>query len=190
MNFAYIRVSTVDQNTARQEESLERFQIDRTFTDKLSGKDTNRPQLELLMQFARQGDCIYVHSLDRLGRSLADLLSLVKTLTDKGVSVRFVKENLSFEAGKRDPMSIFLLQVMGAFAQFEREIIRERQREGIAIAKANGVYTGRKRKLTGLQELEIAKRADAGESLGSLAAEFGISRPSIYVIRDRIKSGL
>lgn len=184
MNFAYIRVSTVDQNTARQEESLSRFQIDRVFTDRLSGKDTKRPELELLMQFSREGDCIYCHSLDRLGRSLSDLLSLVSELTSKCVSITFVKENLTFN-GDSNPMAKLQFQIMGAFAEFERAIIRERQREGIAIAKANGVYTGRKRTLTGIQEIEIKDKFNSGIGHSALAREYGVTRGTIYNILNR-----
>ena len=185
MNFAYIRVSTIDQNTARQEESLSRFQIDRTFTDKLSGKDVNRPQLELLMQFAREGDCIYVHSLDRLGRSLSDLLSLVSNLTAKGVSITFVKENISFSGSDTSPIAKLQFQIMGAFAEFERSIIRERQREGIAIARSNGVYTGRKRMLTGLQESEIKTRIKNGSNPSELARLYNVTRGTIYNVIKR-----
>ena len=127
----YIRVSTLDQQTERQ---LDGIALDQTFTDKASGKDTKRPQLELMLRFARRGDTVVVHSMDRLARNLDDLRRIVHTLTGKGVRIEFVKEQLTF-TGEDSPMSNLLLSVMGAFAQFERELIRERQREGIAIAK-------------------------------------------------------
>ena len=121
----YVRVSIFDQNENRQ---LEGVQIDRMFLDKASGKDVNRPQLELMLSFVREGDTIVCHSMDRLGRNLDDLRRMVLGLTARGVHVRFVKESLIF-TGEDSPMANLLLSVMGAFAQFERELIRERQRE-------------------------------------------------------------
>jgi DNA invertase Pin-like site-specific DNA recombinase len=132
----YIRVSSVDQNTVRQ---LEGVRLDRVFTDKASGKDTKRPQLEAMLEFVREGDAVLVHSMDRLARNLDDLRKLVVGLTKRNIRVEFVKESLTF-TGEDSPMATLLLNVMGSFAQFERELIKERQREGIAIAKKNGVY--------------------------------------------------
>src|SRR5579864_5936597 len=125
MRIGYRRVSSVDQNLERQ---LEGTQVDRTFEDKVSGKDRDRPELTLALSFCRQGDTLVVHSMDRLARNLADLLALVKELTARGVAVEFVKEHLTF-TGKDEPMATLLLQVMGACAEFERAMIRERQRE-------------------------------------------------------------
>ena len=121
----YVRVSTFDQNENRQ---LDGVQMDRVFLDKASGKDVNRPQLELMLSFVREGDTIICHSMDRLGRNLDDLRRMVLGLTVRGVHVRFVKESLTF-TGEDSPMANLLLSVMGAFAQFERELIRERRRE-------------------------------------------------------------
>src|SRR3954447_9398345 len=132
----YIRVSTLDQQTERQ---LEGLVLDQTFTDKASGKDTNRPQLEQMLRFARRGDTVVVHSMDRLARNLDDLRRIVHTLTGKGVRIAFVKEQLTF-TGEDSPMASLLLSVMGAFAEFERALIHERQREGIALAKQRGAY--------------------------------------------------
>src|SRR3954470_12698552 len=132
----YIRVSTIDQHVERQ---LDGIALDRTFIDKASGKDTKRPQLDLMMSDARDGDTVIVHSMDRLARNLDDLRRIVHTLTGKGVKVEFVKEHLSF-TGKDSPMASLLLSVMGAFAEFERALIHERQREGIALAKQRGAY--------------------------------------------------
>lgn len=187
MNFAYIRVSTSDQNTARQEESLSQYKIDRIFIDKLSGKDTKRPDLELLMQFAREGDCIYCHSLDRLGRSLADLMAIVKTLTDRKVKIVFLKENMAF-TGDDSPMAKFCFQIMGALAEMERSIIRERSLEGIAQAKLiPGKYVGRKPKLQSADELRLIERMKV-ENVTALSREYGLSRNALYKIRDRIES--
>ncbi len=127
----YIRVSTFDQNPERQ---LEGVKVDRAFSDKASGKDVKRPQLEALISFARTGDTVVVHSMDRLARNLDDLRRIVQTLTQRGVHIEFVKEHLSF-TGEDSPMANLMLSVMGAFAEFERALIRERQREGIALAK-------------------------------------------------------
>ncbi len=136
----YIRVSTLDQNPDRQ---LEGAQVSKVFADKASGKDTQRPQLDALLGYVREGDTLVVHSMDRLARNLDDLRRLVQQLTGRGVRIEFVKEGLTF-TGEDSPMANLLLSVMGAFAEFERELIRERQREGIALAKLRGAYRGRK----------------------------------------------
>ena len=130
----YIRVSSLGQNTDRQ---LEGVQIDRTFTDKVSGKDINRPKLQEMLEFVREGDTVVVHSMDRLARNLDDLRRTVQQLTKKGVAVEFMHEHLTF-TGEDTPMANLLLSVMGAFAEFERALIRERQLEGIALAKQRG----------------------------------------------------
>lgn len=172
----YKRVSSVDQNETRQ---LEGIELDRVFTDKASGKDTKRPQLERALEFLRDGDVLVVHSMDRLARNLDDLRRIVSTLTKRGVSVQFIKESLFF-TGEDSPMANLLLSVMGAFAEFERELIRERQREGIALAKRKGVYKGRKPSLDAGRAAELRKRATDGENKAALAREFGISRAALY----------
>jgi DNA invertase Pin-like site-specific DNA recombinase len=172
----YIRVSSIDQNTARQ---LENIECDKIFEEKCSGKDTNRPQLQALLEYAREGDTIIVHSLDRLARNLDDLRRLVNTLTGKGVRVQFLKENLTF-SGDDSSMSKLLLSIMGAFAEFERELIRERQREGIAEAKKRGAYKGRKKSLSEAQQAELKRRVAEGEQKTLLAREFHISRETLY----------
>jgi DNA invertase Pin-like site-specific DNA recombinase len=176
MRVGYIRVSTVDQNAVRQ---LDGIDIERTFTDTASGKDTTRPRLDELLAFVRDGDTVIVHSMDRLARNLDDLRRLVRTLTDQGVRVEFVKEGLTF-TGDDSPMATLLLSIMGAFAEFERALILERQREGIAAAKERGAYTGRKPALTPSQAQQLCDRAAAGEPKTVLAAEFGISRETVY----------
>jgi DNA invertase Pin-like site-specific DNA recombinase len=174
----YIRVSSVDQNTERQ---LDGVTLDKVYEDKASGKDTQRPQLQAALDFLREGDTLVVHSMDRLARNLDDLRRVVLELTKKGVKVQFVKESLTF-TGEDSPMANLLLSVMGAFAQFERELIKERQREGIAIAKAKGnVYKGRKPSLSPERATALRKRIDAGEAKAGLAREFGISRAALYV---------
>jgi DNA invertase Pin-like site-specific DNA recombinase len=172
----YRRVSTLDQSTSRQ---LEGTELDRVFEDKLSGKDTNRPQLMALLKHIREGDTVVVHSLDRLGRNLDDLRKLVSDMTGRGVRVQFIKENLTF-TGDDNAMAKLLLNIMASFAEFERELIRERQREGIALAKKAGVYKGRKPSLTPADISELRKRVAAGEKKSALAAEYGVTRMTIY----------
>jgi DNA invertase Pin-like site-specific DNA recombinase len=172
----YIRVSADDQNPARQ---LEGITLDKVYTDYASGKDTKRPELEKMLDFIREDDTLIVHSMDRLARNLDDLRKIVKDLTARNVKIQFIKENLTF-TGDDNPMSVLLLSMMGAFAEFERSLIKERQREGIAIAKTKGVYTGRKPALNETQAQEIVKRAAAGEEKVKLAKEYKISRQSLY----------
>ena len=172
----YVRVSTLDQNEKRQ---LDGLVLDRVFTDKASGRDTTRPELTELLRFARNGDTVVVHSMDRLAHNLDDLRSLVQTLTSKGVRVEFVKESLVF-TGEDSPMANLMLSVMGAFAEFERSLIRERQREGIALAKQRGAYRGRKKTLTPERAAELVQRAVNGIPKSVLASEYGISRETVY----------
>lgn len=172
----YIRVSTEEQNTERQ---LDGVSFDKIFTDKASGGTAQRPALEELLSYIREGDTLLVHSMDRLARNLDDLRRIVQELTGKGVRIEFIKEGLTF-TGDDSPMATLLLSVMGAFAEFERSLIRERQREGIAIAKQKGVYKGRKRSLTEEQVTELRRRIAEGESKSGLAREYGISRETLY----------
>jgi DNA invertase Pin-like site-specific DNA recombinase len=178
----YRRVSTVDQSTARQ---LDGLTLDAVYEDKASGKDIERPQLKALLDpksaILRPGDTLVVHSMDRLARNLADLQAIVEGLTDRGVRVEFVRDAMSFEAG-RDARSILLLQLLGAVAQFERSMIRERQREGIEQAKARGVYKGRRPSLNAqqVQDLKARDAAAGGKGRAALAREFGISRETLY----------
>ena len=172
----YIRVSSADQNPERQ---LEGIELDRTFTDKASAKDTNRPELTSLLTFIREGDTLVVHSMDRLARNLSDLRQLVTDLTDKGVKVQFIKEGLVF-TGEDSPMATLMLSVMGSFAEFERALLKERQKEGIALAKKRGAYRGRKKTLSEAQISEIKNRVAAGDKKTVIAKELGISRETLY----------
>lgn len=142
MRVAYVRVSTLDQSLARQVDALEKFEIERWFKEKVSGKDTNREQLRLMLDFVREGDEVYVMDFSRLSRSVGDLLHIVETLNSKGVKLVSLKESLdtSTATGK------LMLTVIGAIAEFERQNILERQCEGIAIAKREGRYKGRRPK--------------------------------------------
>ena len=183
----YARVSTAEQDTARQLESLNSFGIDRLFEDKASGKDTKRPALEEAIKYVREGDTLVVHSLDRLARNLADLLAIVEGLTARGVVVTFIKENMSFTKSEAEPFSKLMLHMLGAFAQFERSLIRERQREGIAIAKLAGAFKGRKQSLTEEQAKELLEsdNLNKGKSRTALADKFGISRKTLYRYLER-----
>ena len=172
----YVRVSSFDQNPERQ---LEGVQVARVFTDKASGKDTQRPELERLLAFVRESDTVVVHSMDRLARNLDDLRRIVQGLTKRGVRIEFVKESLAF-TGEDSPMANLMLSVMGAFAEFERALIRERQREGIALARQRGAYRGRKKSLNDEQIVELKRRVAAGEQKALIARDFGISRETLY----------
>ena len=172
----YIRVSTLDQHTERQ---LDGIEVYKTFTDKVSGKDTKRPQLDLLMSFVRSGDTVIVHSMDRLARNLDDLRRIVQTLTGKGVRIEFVKEHLTF-TGEDSPMAKLMLSVMGAIHEFDRVLIKERQREGITLAKKRGAFKGRKKSLSQTEAAQLRQRITAGISKAQVAREFGISRQTLY----------
>jgi DNA invertase Pin-like site-specific DNA recombinase len=177
----YVRVSTVGQNTERQ---LDGLRMDRVFTDHASGKDTKRPALTECLTYLRDGDELVVHSMDRLARSLVDLRRTVDELTRRGVRVRFVKEGLTF-GDTNDPCAVLMLSVMGAVAEFERALLLERQKEGIAIAKTKGVYKGRVPSLSDDQADAVAQRLTAGESASALAREYGVSRATVYNTRTR-----
>jgi DNA invertase Pin-like site-specific DNA recombinase len=173
----YVRVSTADQNEERQ---LEGMELDRVFSDKASGKDTNRPQLQEALKYAREGDTFIVHSMDRLARNVEDMLRLVRELTSKGVSVQFVKESMKFSADRDDPRSTLMFTMLSAFSQFERALIRERQREGIALAKTRGVYKGRKPILTPERAAKLREEVAKGGNKTKIASEFGIRRETLY----------
>lgn len=173
----YVRVSSVGQNDARQ---LDGITLDKTFTDKASGKDTQRSQLQALLEFVREGDTVMVHSMDRLARSLKDLEAIVTGLTGRGVTVSFVSQGMTF-TGDDSPMNTLMLQMLGAVSQFERSLILERQREGIAIAKAKGgVYKGRKPSLDAAGVAELKSLVSQGVPKAQIAAKLGISRTTLY----------
>lgn len=184
MHLAYRRVSTVDQTTARQLDGLG-IHFNREYEDKATGGSADRPALQQLLAdvgllASVANVTIHVHSIDRMARNLGDLERLVQELTSKGASVKFHKEGLLFSS-EASPMDKLMLQVMGAFAEFERSMIRERQREGIALAKAvPGKYRGRAPALKPEQVLELKALAQGGTSKTELAKQFGISRASLY----------
>ncbi len=172
----YVRVSSLGQCTDRQ---LDGVPLDETFTDRCSGRDTNRPALIALLKHVRAGDTIVCHSLDRLARNLTDLRALVSDLTDRGVRVEFMKENLAF-TGEDSPLQTLLLSMLGSVAEFERTLINERQLEGVALAKAAGRYKGGTPKLSSQRAAQLRERVAAGEPKAALAREFGITRQTLY----------
>lgn len=181
-NVGYIRVSSFSQNTDRQ---LRDIDLDKSFEEKASAKDADRPQLVACMEWVRDGDSLHVHSIDRLARNLQDLQNIVQTLTEKGVTVIFHKESLTFSGGSSDPMNTLMLQMMGAFSEFERALINERRKEGMAAAKAAGKQIGAKRKISEDDVIIIRSRIESGESKSAMANEFGVSRQTIYSVLQR-----
>ena len=178
MIFNYIRVSTVLQHTDRQ---LAGVSCDREYCDKLSGKDICRPQLQALLDNLREGDIIQTHSMDRLARNVKDLLQLIDIIIKKGASIKFYKENLIFYADKKaDAFQRLMLTLLGAVSEFERAIILDRQKEGIAIAKAKGRYKGSQKKLTDTQVDEIRQMIAEYQKISYIARKYGVSRQTIY----------
>jgi DNA invertase Pin-like site-specific DNA recombinase len=174
----YIRVSTADQNTARQ---LDGLQLDKVFEEKASANDANRPKLHECLRFVREADTLSIHSMDRLARSLIDLQRIVDDLVGRGVTVEFVKEGLTFTPGTTSPMARLQLQLMGAVAEFERSLIRERQREGIAIARAAGKFSKeRTKKLTAADIEAVHEQVARGVPKAEIARAYGISRETLY----------
>lgn len=180
MKVAYIRVSTIEQNEARQIEALKQYEIEKYFTEKVSAKDTNRPELQRMLEFVREGDFVYVHDFSRLARSTQDLLNIVDFLNKKGVVLISNKEAIdtSTATGK------LMLTMIGAINEFERANLLERQREGIAIARAKGVYKGRKKatidedKYEVLYEMYMTRKMTKSE----MAKRLGVSRPTLNKI--------
>lgn len=177
MNIAYVRVSTVDQNEERQIQALEKHNIDKWFIEKVSGKDSNRPQLKSMLDFAREGDSVYIHDLSRLGRNTADLLQITQQLQEKGINLVSNKEsiNTSTATGK------LIFTMIAAIAEFERTNLKERQREGIAIAKQKGKYKGRKEVSIDedLFEKQMKRYYSREVNKTQLAKILGISRPTL-----------
>ncbi len=178
MIFNYIRVSTAQQNTDRQ---LLNIKCDRVYEEKISGKDVNRPQLQAMLQTIRSGDIVNVHELSRLARNTKDLLDIVDQIISTGASIKFHKENLTFDGGKiDDPFQKLMLTMLGAISTFERDLMLERQREGIAIAKQKGKYKGRKSNFTTEQVEQIKKDFTETKNKAELARKWGISRGYLY----------
>ena len=177
-NIGYIRVSSNNQNTDRQ---LESIALEKVFTEKQSGKSSSdRPQLQECLSWIREGDTLHVHSIDRLARNLVDLQNLVTTITTKGVTLKFHKEGLAFTGDCNNPMNKLLLQMLGAVAEFERNLIKERQAEGIRVAQSKGVKFGAKPKLSDEQISELKLLIQAGGKITEVAKQFGVTRPTVY----------
>lgn len=180
----YVRVSSADQNPERQVVAIQAAmgtEPDRWFTDHSSGNSTDRPALAAMLTHVREQDLVVVSSMDRLARSVVDLDQLVGRLTHRGITIRFLKEGLTFQAtGQAEPLAVFQLQVMGAFAQLERALIRDRQREGIEAAKARGVYRGRARRLTSEQVAAARVEVGAGVPKAVVARRLGVARQTLY----------
>lgn len=175
MNLAYIRVSTVEQNEQRQVEAMGKYSIDKWFTEKVSAKDTNRPKLQELLNFAREGDTVHVHDFSRLARSTKDLLDIVEHLTAKGITLISNKENI--DTGT--PTGKLMLTMIGAINEFERTNLLERQREGIAIAKREGKYKGRKPVDVPDFDIWYEKYRTREITKADMAKALGISRPTL-----------
>ena len=186
MNIAYIRVSTIEQNEGRQVEGLKKYNIDKWFMEKVSAKDTNRPELKLMLEFAREGDTIYIHSLDRLARSTKDLLEIVEQLQDKGIHLVSNKENIdtSTATGK------LMITMIGAINEFERANLLERQREGIEIAKREGKFKGRKEIDFPSNWEEVYPKYKNREITGNKAMELmGLKRNTFYKLKKEYEEG-
>jgi DNA invertase Pin-like site-specific DNA recombinase len=181
-SIGYIRVSSEGQNTVRQ---LEGVEIDKEFIDTMTGDTKNRPQLEECLNYLRKGDTLHVHSIDRLARNLRDLQEIIEGLVVKDVSVKFHSENLTF-TGDDNPMATLTLQMMGAFAEFERTMIRSRQREGIDAAQKEGKHLGRPRLEKPLIRVATELKTE-GLSVAEIAKEMNLSRPSIYKLLSKAK---
>lgn len=183
-NIAYVRVSTVEQNEARQVEALKAHNIDKWFTEKVSGKSMDRPQLKAMLDYVREGDTVYIHDFSRLARSTKDLLAIVEQLQDKGVHLVSNKENLDTST----PTGKLMLTMIAAINEFERENLLERQREGIAIAKAEGKFKGGQVKRIDEKTFNAAYDRYQHRQLNKkeLAAELKISRPTLdKLLRDK-----
>nr|WP_320166506.1 recombinase family protein [uncultured Methylophaga sp.] len=178
-HIGYVRVSTVDQNTERQ---LDGIALDKVFTDKCSGKDTNRPQLKALLEYVREGDEVHVHDISRMARNVADLIELIKQINSQGVTVRFHKEGLAF-TGEQNAMQELMLGVLGSVYQFERSMMLERQREGIQKAKEAGKYKGRPQEIDREKVLELLL---GGISIRKAAAQLGISVSTVQRVKSSI----
>jgi len=177
MNVAYVRVSTIDQNEARQVEALEKHNIDKWYIEKVSGKDTNRPKLKEMLDYVREGDVVYIHDFSRLARSTKDLLNIVETLKDKGVSLVSNKENIDSST----PTGKLMLTMIGAIAEFERQNLLERQKEGIAIAQREGKFKGRQvKQVDDVMFDMVYEQYQKRQITKMVAAEMlGISRPTL-----------
>lgn len=185
MKVAYVRVSTVEQNEERQIEGLKKYNIDKWYTEKVSAKDTNRPELQAMLEFVREGDTIYIHDFSRLARSTKDLLEIVELLNNKGVHLVSNKENIDSST----PTGKLMLTMVGAIAEFERQNLLDRQREGIAIAKSKGAYKGRQAKEVSQFEEQYKRYLNRELNKTELAKVLNVSRPTLDKLIKEYKGG-
>ena len=188
MKCAYVRVSTAEQHEARQVEALEKYGIDKWFTEKVSGKTRHRPQLEMLLDFVREGDTIYVHDFSRLARNTKDLLEIIEELQRKGVTLISNKENLDTST----PTGKLMVTMIAAINEFELDNLHERQREGIEIAKRKGKYAGRKKIKVNKEAWESCRSRYYSRTLSKSkwAKELGISRPTLDKLIEEYNNGI
>lgn len=182
----YKRVSTVEQKTDRQ---LDGMKLDKVFEDKVSGKDTNRPALQVMLEYLREGDELYVHSLDRLGRNTADLLELINRFKDMGVTVHFTKQGLDFKPDSNNIADKLMFTMLAAFSEFERELLLERQREGIARAKAEGKYKGRPMS-EAVDRQGIYNARKQGMSFRKIADQFNVALSTVQRVLSETDIGV
>ena len=175
-NIGYIRVSSNGQNDERQ---LQDTKLDKIFKEKVSASTIKRKQLQECLSYLRDGDTLHIHSMDRLARNLMDLQNIVNSLIEKGVKIHFHKENLIF-SGDDSSISKLLLQVIGAVGEFERNLIKERQMEGIRIAKRKGKHLGRHKSLSNEEIQNIKKLVADGVNKTEISKKYGISRQTVY----------
>lgn len=196
MDYGYVRVSSQEQNPDRQLDSLRALGVpkENIFSDKQSGRDTNRDGLKKCISSLKKGDTLIVHELSRLGRSLIDLCRIVEKLNDAGISVKFIKENLTFNGFEKenDALSTLQLHMFGSICEYERQLIKLRQKEGIEAAKRRGKYKGRKPKLTEEQVAALKvylNKKEQGEriNLSQVCKEFDISRATLYFYKKKIE---
>jgi len=187
-NVGYIRVSSATQSLDRQ---LDGIQLDKVFEEKVSGKTAGaREVLETCLDYLREHDVLHVHSIDRLARNMSDLLSIVDDLVQREVTVEFHSEGLTFAPKTDDPMASLMLQMLGAFAEFERKLIGQRRKEGMEAARKRGKHIGRKRSLADDDLREINKRLTQGAQKSDLAKEWGVSRTTLYAALSRHREGV
>ncbi|MCR5205926.1 MAG: recombinase family protein [Lachnospiraceae bacterium] len=187
MNMAYIRVSTTDQNEARQKEALKKYNIEKWYIDKVSGKDTNRPELKALLEFAREGDTVYINEFSRLARNTKDLLEMIEFFEKKGIKLISNKETFDTST----PTGKMFVTMIAAIAEFERQLILERQREGIAIAKAEGKYRGRQVKEIDKKLFDRLYNEYRTREINKkeFAASLHVSRPTLdRLLKDKVSA--
>lgn len=187
MKFLYARVSSNDGTQHIDRQTTEASQYDEVFIDYASGGSTDRPKLQEMLKWIRTGDIVEVHSIDRLARNINDLLRIVKIITEERKSdLFFIKENLKFSADASNPFNNLMLHLLGSIAEFERNMIKMRQKEGIAIAKAKGVYSKERCKKLSLSKIEELKKDVADKvKVSEICRKYGITKPTFYRYQEK-----